>query len=416
MFTNILQQKVKKLMLPTMKDLVLEPLEDPSSLCPSLVMNTDEDMHKLYKKAEKSFWVFEEVLPDLAKDANDWKKLSPDQQFFIKNILAFFAVSDFYVNETITEQIKTRVKYLPWHRWEDFKLMMENTHNITYGKLVEEYVKDKKERKEVLEAVRYNPSIQSKINWMHKWVGKSNQMHHLEKRKQLAIRKLYNSFIVERVRSLEQLGMITETSSNEHIESVLAKHIPEDIREIGEELAKDKPSLALVVLINAITEGVFFSGSFCAIFWFKRAGLLPGLSFSNDLISRDEGLHCVFAVMIYRYKLMYQLPQQQVHEIMKEAVSHEQEFICGALPNDMLGMNSELMGRYVEFVADQLLTDLGYERIWTRNAEDNPFPWMENQSVGIKMADFFKVSSNAYGHHSSGLTTEELKPSFDEDF
>jgi ribonucleotide reductase beta subunit family protein with ferritin-like domain len=381
------------------------------------VINNDEDIHQLYKKAEKSFWVFEELLTELDKDAAFWPKLSADQQFFIKNILAFFAVSDFYVNETITEQIKTRVKYLPWHRWEDFKLMMENTHNMTYGKLVEAYIKDKKERMEILDAVRFNPSIQSKIDWMHKWVGKSNEMAHLEKSKQLAIRDLYNSFITNKVRSLEQLGMIKSDSSEDHINEILNKYIPENIQALRDELMEEKSSLALVVLINAITEGVFFSGSFCAIFWFKRNGnKLPGLSAANDLISRDEGMHCIFAIMIYRYKLIHQLPQKLVHEIMREAVSIEKNFICNALPHDMLGMNAELMGRYIEFVADQQLCNLGYERIWTRSVEDNPFKWMESQSIGIQIADFFKKTPNQYGHHASNLTVEELAPAFDEDF
>ena len=404
------------ILLGPLRELPIEPLELDSAMHPSLLVNNDEDMHKMYKASEKSFWVLEELLNELNKDPADWVKLSPEQQHFVKNVLAFFSVSDFYVNETITEQIKTRVKYLPWHRWEDYKLMMENTHNVSYGTLVVKYITDPKERKEILDAVRFNPAIQQKINWMHKWVGKSNQMVHLEKPKQLAIRELYNSYISEKIRSLEQLGMISAGMSDAVVEDILNKYIPANIRALRDELAEEKPSLALIVLINAITEGVFFSGSFCAIFWFKRAGLLPGLSMANDLISRDEGQHCIFAIMAYRYKLIHHLSQKLVHQIMKEAVTIEKDFICNALPKDMLGMNSHLMGRYVEFVADQQLTNLGYERIWTRNDNDNPFPWMVNQSIGIMFADFFKKTPNAYGHHASGLTETEMKPAFDEDF
>jgi ribonucleotide reductase beta subunit family protein with ferritin-like domain len=253
---------------------------------------------------------------------------------------------------------------------------------------------------------------------MHKWVGKSNQMVHLDKSKQIAIRELYNSYMAERIRALEQLGMIDANVSTEKLNEVLAKHIPPSILDLGKELAEEKKSLALIVLINAITEGVFFSGSFCAIFWFKRMGLLPGLSMANDLISRDEGMHCIFAIMIFAYKLQYKLLQELVHEIMREAVEIEKNFICNALPNDMLGMNAQLMGRYVEFVADQQLVNLGYDRIWTTGKEsDNPFPWTEEQqSVGVRMTDFFKKTPNAYGHHASDLTAEEMKPAFDEDF
>ncbi len=143
---------------------------------------------------------------------------------------------------------------------------------------------------------------------------------------------------------------------------------------------------------------------------------MPGLSAANDLISRDEGLHCMFAIMIYRWKLTHQLPEDLVHEIMREAVAIEQDFICNALPVDMMGMNSRLMGKYIEFVADQQLVFLGYNRIWTVDERDNPFPWMEDQSIGVRMTDFFKKTPNAYGHHASNLTEEELRPAFDEDF
>ncbi len=406
----------KRKMLPVFKQLLIEWVEEESSLHPSLSMFPDEDIDFFYKKAEKSFWVFEEVLPDLAKDPQDWIKLSANQQLFVKNVLAFFAISDFYVNQTIGEQVKPRIKFLPWHRWEDFKMMIENTHNFTYGKLAECYIKDKKERKEILDAVRFNPAIQQKVNWMHKWVGKSNELAHIDQTKREAIRELYNTYIVEKIRSLEQLGMLTPDMPLDKQNEVINKYVPANVRALGDELMTEKASLALVVLINAIAEGVFFSGSFCAIFWFKRMGLLPGLSFANDLISRDEGLHCMFAIMVYRCKLKHQLPQDLVHEIMREAVDIERTFICNSLPQDMLGMNANLMGKYIEFVADQQLVNLGYERIWTKSDQDNPFPWMESQSHGIRIADFFKIRPNAYGHHASALTEDEMKPSFDEDF
>jgi len=406
----------KRKMLPLLKEDPIEWFEDPKALHPSLLINNDEDIHWFYKKSEKSIWVVEEILGELSKDAAGWATLTVNQQFFVKNVLAFFAVSDFYVNETITEQLKPRIKFLPWIRWEDFKMMMENTHNMTYGKLVEAYT-TKKERNEILEAVKFNPAIQQKIDWMHKWVGKSNELMHLEMPKRQAIRDLYNAFVSEKMRALEQVGIITADMPIQKQDELINKYIPSNIKELGDELVMNKPSLALVMLINIIMEGVFFSGSFCAIFWFKRNGnKLPGLSMANDLISRDEGLHCMFAIMVYRYKLQYKIPQELVHEIMREAVAIEQSFISRSLPNDMLGMSAKLMSRYIEFVADQQLFNLGYDRIWTQSERDNPFPWMEDQSHGIRMTDFFKATPSAYGHHASGLTEEELKPSFDENF
>jgi len=102
----------------------------------------------------------------------------------------------------------------------------------------------------------------------------------------------------------------------------------------------------------AAVEGIFFSGSFCAIFWLKKRGLMPGLCFSNELISRDEGLHCDFACLLYS-KLYRKLPQEIVHDIISSAVKCEKEFICGALPVDLIGMNVKLMSQYIEFVADR---------------------------------------------------------------
>ena len=383
----------------------IEKVEDPSELHPSLSINQDVDMHEMYKKAEASFWVLEELESELSKDPKFWNQIrGQKKEIFLKNVLAFFAVSDFYVNETIHEQIKTRVMTLHWHRWEDFKVMIENTHNETYGRLVEEGIKDKNERRQILDAVKFNPVIQRKIDWMHRWVGKSNEMVHLTESKQLAIRELYNSFIESKLNSLRALGIS---------ESQLSDYIPENIQALGIELEEPKKSLALVVLINAITEGVFFSGSFCAIFWFKEQGMFPGLSLANEWISRDEGLHTCYAIMVFKYKLQYKLPAKLVHQIVREAVEIEQDFICEALPDDMTGMNSRLMTQYIQFTADQLLYFLGYDKLW--NVE-NPFRWMEQQSIGVRMSDFFKRPPSAYGHHASGLASTEMQLKFDEEF
>ncbi|CBI15820.3 unnamed protein product, partial [Vitis vinifera] len=123
----------------------------------------------------------------------------------------------------------------------------------------------------------------------------------------------------------------------------------------------------------ACVEGIFFSGSFCAIFWLKKKGLMPGLTFSNELISRYEGLHCDFACLLYSL-LQKQLPWQKVHHIVHEAMEIETQFICEALPCALIGMKATLMSHYIKFVVDRLLVALGYERKY--NVE-NPFDWME---------------------------------------
>lgn len=147
----------------------------------------------------------------------------------------------------------------------------------------------------------------------------------------------------------------------------------------------------------ACVEGIFFSGAFCSIFWLKNRGLMPGLTFSNELISRDEALHCEFAVLLYS-KLQKKLDRTRVTEIVKEAVEIELEFICEALPCKLIGMNATLMGDYIRFVADRLLVQLGYKKVY--NAV-NPFPFMELISLEGK-TNFFerRVSEYAMANRS----------------
>ena len=146
------------------------------------------------------------------------------------------------------------------------------------------------------------------------------------------------------------------------------------------------------LLAFACVEGIFFSGSFCAIFWLKKRGLLPGLCFSNELISRDEGLHLEFAVDLFNM-LEHRPTEDTVHEIVKDAVSNEKSFILEALPCSLIGMNSDKMGTYIEYVSDRMLTQLGYSKIWN---SQNPFDFMENISLDGK-TNFFEKRVGDYG-------------------
>jgi ribonucleoside-diphosphate reductase subunit M2 len=157
----------------------------------------------------------------------------------------------------------------------------------------------------------------------------------------------------------------------------------------------------------ACVEGIFFSGSFCAIFWLKKRGLLPGLCFSNELISRDEGLHQEFAVELY--KMLHQRPGQSVvHEIVREAVEIEKSFIIDALPCSLIGMNAEKMSAYIEYVADRLLKQLSLQPLWK---SQNPFDFMENISLDGK-TNFFEKRVGDYGKLED--SADEI--GFDEDF
>ena len=144
----------------------------------------------------------------------------------------------------------------------------------------------------------------------------------------------------------------------------------------------------------ACVEGIMFSGSFCAIFWLKKRGLMPGLSFSNELISRDEGLHTEFAVLLYTNYIKHKLDESVLHSIIQEAVTHEKEFIIESLPCSLIGMNSTLMSQYIEFVADRLLVSLGYSKIWNVSLPDS-FDFMENISLNGK-TNFFEKRVGEY--------------------
>ncbi|KAE9453631.1 hypothetical protein C3L33_14457, partial [Rhododendron williamsianum] len=150
-------------------------------------------------------------------------------------------------------------------------------------------------------------------------------------------------------------------------------------------------SFAERIVAFACVEGIFFSGSFCAIFWLKKRGLMPGLTFSNELISRDEGLHCDFACLLYEL-LNNKLSEERVRGIVADAVEIEREFVCDALPCALVGMNGDLMSEYIEFVADRLLGALGYEKMYDAK---NPFDWMELISLQGK-TNFFEKRVGEY--------------------
>ena len=172
----------------------------------------------------------------------------------------------------------------------------------------------------------------------------------------------------------------------------------------------DNGSFAERLVAFAAVEGIFFSGSFCSIFWLKKRGLMPGLSFSNELISRDEGLHCDFACLLYNDHVVNKLSKEQINEIICDAVEMEKEFVTDSLPVKLIGMNADLMGNYIEFVADRLLVELGNEKVYNAS---NPFDFMDMISLQGK-TNFFEKRVAEYqksgvmgGGESQTFTIEE---------
>ena len=172
-------------------------------------------------------------------------------------------------------------------------------------------------------------------------------------------------------------------------------------------------SFATRLVAFAIVEGVFFSGSFCAIFWLRKRGLMPGLTFSNELISRDEGMHTDFAVLMYSMA-QEKIDQKVVYEIFEEAVAIEKEFIIESIPCNLIGMNSELMCQYVEFVADHLLTTLGVSKLYN---VVNPFDWMDSLSLsGSGKTNFFEQRVSEYSRAGVMVKAEDNCFNLDADF
>jgi ribonucleoside-diphosphate reductase beta chain len=176
----------------------------------------------------------------------------------------------------------------------------------------------------------------------------------------------------------------------------------------------DEGSFAERLIAFAAVEGIFFSGSFCSIFWMKKRGLMPGLSFSNELISRDEGLHCDFACLLYNDHLVNKLDPAKITAIIKDAVEIEEEFVTEALPVKLIGMNAELMCQYIEFVADRLLMELNCDKVYNVT---NPFDFMELISLQGK-TNFFEKRVGEYKKAGVSSNVEDDGPKFslNEDF
>jgi len=173
-------------------------------------------------------------------------------------------------------------------------------------------------------------------------------------------------------------------------------------------ITDNRSSFAARLVAFAVVEGIFFSSSFAAIYWIKKRGLMPGLTLSNEFISRDEAMHCEFAVLLYK-KLQKKLSKKRIYEIVKEAVEIEKEFITEAIPCRLIGMNSKLMQQYIEFVADRMLLQLGYDKMYSVG---NPFDFMELISIESKV-NFFERTNSEYALANKSVEKDIFELSVD---
>jgi ribonucleotide reductase beta subunit family protein with ferritin-like domain len=302
--------------------------------------------HDMYKQAEGCFWTVDEIKFD--RDRIDWEKLNSDEQFFIGTILSFFAPSDIIVNNNLADNFLRIFKHFHIARLLTFQMMIEGTHAETYATQIDILPIPQEQKNNLLDSLRTMPVIKAKNDWCGMWTP-------------------------------------------------------------------ERASIGECLVAWACVEGIFFSGAFCAIFWLKKRNLMPGLTFSNELISRDEGLHRDTSVALFHALAEDGGPEhvpstERIIDIVRQAVDLEKEFICKALPVELIGMNSALMSEYIEFVADHLCVALGVGRIFN---VANPFPWMDMISIEGK-TNFFEKRVGEYA--KSTIASNEDTLELDADF
>lgn len=294
------------------------------SYCLLPIAPKDNALYELYKKAVASFWVSGEVQVQ-QRDKTDWEKLTENEKYYIKHILAFFAGSDGIVAENLALRFYRESPSAVVKLFYGFQIAMEGIHSEVYANMIDSFITDRKEKMELFNAIVSYPAIKKKADWCIKYIQSA-----------------------------------------------------EDFR--------------VRLIAFAVCEGVFFSGAFCSIFWLKSRGVCPVLGLGNQFISRDEGLHCDFAVEYY--KQFQPLPEETVHSIIRDGVDIETEFITEALPVRLIGMNDGMMKEYIQFVANRLAVQLGTSKMYKAT---NPFNFMEMISLEGK-TNFFenKVSEYAF--------------------
>jgi ribonucleoside-diphosphate reductase beta chain len=280
------------------------------------------DIWDYYKKHQAAFWTAEEI--DLTGDIRDWNKLTENEQYFIRNILAFFAASDGIVNENLAENFYKEVQYPEAKFFYGFQLMMENIHSLMYSLLIDTYISNEEEKHLCFTAIDNLPAVQKKAKWALDWIE--------------------NASFHERL------------------------------------------------VAFAAVEGIFFSGSFCSIFWLKSRGIMQGLCNANTLIFKDENLHCDFAIHLLNNHIEEKVSEKRIKEILLSALEIEKEFITESLPVSLIGMNHNLMKQYLEFVTDGLLIKFGCKKEF--NVEQ-PFKFMEQIAVETK-GNFFESRTVEY--------------------
>lgn len=317
-----------------------EPLLDEKNERLTVFPITYKDIWNLYKVQEAAFWKAEEI--DFTKDYDDFNKLTTDEQYVIKMILAFFAGSDGLVNLNLRKRFLNDIKIMEAQITYSFQMMMEGIHGEVYSLMLDNIIKDETEKDKLFNAIKTIDSVKMITDWGKKWIE------------------------------------------------------------------SDK-SFGYRLIAFAIVEGVFFSSAFATIFWLKKfrgsgKQFMNGLIKSNDFIARDESVHCNFACLLYSH-IKNKVPQKYVFEMMDEALEISKNFAKDTIRCQLLGLNSNEMGKYLEYICDRLLVSLGYVKKYN---SENPFDFME--TIGLnKKTNFFESRPTEYqSAYSNNNTTEDL--------
>jgi ribonucleotide reductase beta subunit family protein with ferritin-like domain len=316
----------------------------------------NDHIYEMYNKARSCFWIEKEL--DFSKDKFDWdNKLNNDEKYFLSHILAFFAQSDQIVNINLEERFMEDVELLP----KDMKIYTKLFYN--FQKMMED-----------IHSITYETLLETYIT-----------------NKELK-NKLKNG--IDNIPAINKKANWANKWINDK-----------------------KSSFGTRLIAFAVLEGIFFSGAFCAIFWIKEKNILSGLCKSNEFISRDEGMHRDFAILLYnqlknRKDYILNCDNNIIINIIKEAVEIEKEFIASSFNCRLIGMNADEMKKYIEFVADNLLLNLDIDKIYNTK---NPFLFMENIALQNK-TNFFENRVTEYAKANSSAEIKDFKLSLDDDF
>jgi ribonucleotide reductase beta subunit family protein with ferritin-like domain len=300
-----------------------EPILDEKNKRFTLFPINYQDLWNHYKKQEKSFWTTEEI--DFSQDYKHFENLSDEKKYVIKMILGFFANMDGIVNFNIDENLLKKITINEAIINYRFQSVMEDIHNECYSLMIDNLIKDSEEKKYLLNSIKTVPTIKDIADWSIKWI-------------------------------------------------------------------KSNLSISHKIIAFACIEGILFSGAFCIIYWFKKYegngdSFMPGLIKSNELISRDEGLHCEFACELYKH-IENKLSEKEVHQIISESVEIAKKFNEETIKSKLIGINSDKLNKYTEYIADRLSVSLGYSKLY--KITSCPTEWM--QTIGMVQKTNFHES------------------------